>query len=101
MSPVTDHPAGLLLKVRVQPKSSRNMTAGLHGEALKLKLTAPPVEGAANKMCMEYLAEVLAVPKSRLELITGHKARAKQILVHCPPAEKPRLRRLIEQLCAV
>jgi hypothetical protein len=101
MSPAADHPAGLLLKVRVQPRSSRTLIAGLHGGALKLKITAPPVEGAANKMCLDYLAEVLAVPRSRLELTAGHKARVKLILVRCEDAEKPRLKRLVDELATV
>ena len=100
MSLCADHPRGLVLKVRVQPKSSRRMAAGLHGDALKLKITAPPVEGAANKMCIEFLADLLAIPKSRIELVAGAKARTKQLLVRCNAAEKPRLRQRIDALAA-
>ena len=47
---------GIIIKIHVLPKSSRNQISGVHRDALKLKITSPPVEGAANKMCIQYLA---------------------------------------------
>jgi len=75
------HPEGLVLKIFVLPRSSKNMLAGRHGDALKIKLTAPPVEGAANKMCITFLARRLGLPKSSLEIVSGHAGRTKLILV--------------------
>ena len=75
------HPEGLVLKVFVLPRSSKNMLAGRHGDALKIKLTAPPVEGAANKMCITFLAQRLGLPKSSLEIVSGHAGRTKLILL--------------------
>jgi uncharacterized protein (TIGR00251 family) len=72
---------GLVVNVFVQPRASRNQVAGLHGEALKLRLTAPPVDGAANRMCIAFLADLLEVPKSTLEIVAGHSSRNKQVLV--------------------
>jgi uncharacterized protein len=72
---------GIVVNVFVQPRASRNQVAGLHGEAIKLRLTAPPVEGAANKMCIAFLAQLLGVPKSTLEIVAGHSSRGKQVLV--------------------
>ncbi len=72
---------GVILKVVVQPRGSRNEIAGLQGDALKIKLTAPPVEGAANKMCVEFLAKSLKVRKSDVEIIRGQSSRTKQVLV--------------------
>lgn len=72
---------GIVLKVFVQPRSAQNMIAGQHGDALKIKLTAPPVDGAANKMCIQYLSKFLKVPKSALEIISGHSSRTKRILL--------------------
>jgi len=72
---------GIVVNVFVQPRASRNQVAGLHGEAVKLRLTAPPVEGAANKMCIAFLSELLGVPKSTLEIVAGHSSRSKQVLV--------------------
>jgi len=57
------------------------MIVGLHGDALKIKITAPPVEGAANKMCIKYLAECLNLPKSLVEIKSGHGGRMKQVRV--------------------
>ena len=78
---IQPHPEGLVLKIFVLPRSSKNMLAGRHGDALKIKLTAPPVEGAANKMCITFLAQHLGLPKSSLEIVSGHTGRTKLILV--------------------
>lgn len=73
----------LVFRVFVLPKSSRNQISGEHDGALKVKLTAPPVENAANKLCVSYLAKCLGLPKSSLEIAAGHTGRNKQIRVHC------------------
>ncbi|MEJ2285521.1 MAG: DUF167 domain-containing protein [Desulfobacterales bacterium] len=96
-------PEGLAFKVLVQPRSSKNMIAGLHDGALKIKLTAPPVDNAANKMCLKFLAKSLGVAKSNLEIIAGHQSRHKQILLRTDdfessPAEYQRLKDLIKRL---
>ena len=75
------HPEGLVFKVLVQPRSSKNSIAGIHDEALKIKLTAPPVDNAANQMCLKFLAKSLSVSRSALEIIAGHNSRHKQILL--------------------
>ncbi|MDY6989561.1 MAG: DUF167 domain-containing protein [Thermodesulfobacteriota bacterium] len=72
---------GIVFKVAVQPRGARNEIVGLQGDALKLKLTAPPVEGAANKMCVAFLAKSLKVRKSDVEIIHGHRSRSKKVLV--------------------
>jgi len=74
--------AGVVLHLQVQPRSSKNQLVGLHGDLLKVKLTSPPVDGAANKCCCEYLAKVFQIAKGRVELIGGDKARQKRILLH-------------------
>jgi uncharacterized protein (TIGR00251 family) len=81
------------------------MIAGSHVGALKIKLTAPPVDNAANKMCLKFLAESLKVSKSSLEIIAGHTSRHKQILLrsdHTPPTEDEyhALEELIENLAS-
>jgi uncharacterized protein len=72
---------GITITVFIQPRSSKNMISGLHNNALKIKLTSPPVDGAANKMCIQYLAKCLQVPKSAIEIVSGHKSRTKRLLV--------------------
>ncbi|MCU0558932.1 MAG: DUF167 domain-containing protein [Desulfobacterales bacterium] len=98
---IHQRPSGLSFNVRIQPRSSRNMVAGLHGDALKIKLTAAPVAGAANKMCLRFLAERLGVSHSALEILAGHTGRAKTILVKCDPARvqavRDRIRALLEE----
>lgn len=75
------NPEGVSFKVYVQPKASKNQIVGIHGDALKIRLTAPPVEGAANKMCLKFLAKCLSVAVSRLEILSGHSSRTKQVLL--------------------
>ncbi|MBW2166389.1 MAG: DUF167 domain-containing protein [Deltaproteobacteria bacterium] len=59
-----EKPQGIFFKVFVQPKSSKNMITGIYGDAIKIKLTAPPIDGAANKMCIKFLAKCFKIPKT-------------------------------------
>ena len=78
---IQEHPEGITFKIFVQPRSAKNMIVGLHDDALKIKLTAPPVDNAANKLCVKFLAKSLGVSKSQVEIISGHTSRNKQILL--------------------
>jgi len=69
------------LSVRVQPRASRNEVAGLVGDTLKIRLTAPPVEGEANAACLKFLAKLLALAPSRLAIIQGARSRNKIIRI--------------------
>ena len=84
---VKNNPHGVTFKVFVQPRSSRNIISGLYRDSLKIKLMAPPVEGAANKMCIKYLAKCLKVSKSSLEIISGHTRRTKKVLLQSNSSE--------------
>jgi hypothetical protein len=84
--------ADVLLPVVVQPRASRNAVAGLHGNALKVLLTAPPVEGAANAACLRFLADLLGVSRARLSIIKGTKARQKLICITDMTADALRTR---------
>ncbi|MEJ2169053.1 MAG: DUF167 domain-containing protein [Desulfobacterales bacterium] len=100
---VRRHPEGVVFKVFVQPKSSKNAVVGLHGDALKIKLTAPPVDNAANAMCVKFLAKVLSVSKSSVEIIAGHTSRNKQVLLKADQrstaaGEYKHLEQLVEKL---
>lgn len=91
----------MTFKVYVQPRSSKNTIVGLHGDALKVKIKAPPVEGAANKMCIQYMAACLGLPKSCVEIISGQTGRTKQVHVlpktgRDPEKECNRLKGLIQ-----
>ncbi len=65
------------LKVRVTPRGSTEEVIGWKGDALAVKLTAPPVEGAANKACVDFLAKTLGVKRSQVSLVSGEKSRDK------------------------
>jgi len=86
----------LTFKVHLQPKSSRNAIAGLHGDALKITVTAAPVGGAANAMCCRYLARRLGVPKHAVEIVAGSTSRSKRLRIHCSAEEKAGLRKSIQ-----
>ncbi len=63
--------------VYVQPRASRSEVAGVHGDAVKIRLAAPPVEGAANKELVAFLAKKLGVPKSAIRIVSGERGRRK------------------------
>jgi len=72
---------GVNIKVKVQPRSSRNQLAGIMDGAVKIKLTAPPVDGAANEACLKFLASLLKVPRTSLGLLSGQNGRNKTVRV--------------------
>ena len=73
--------AGVEVFLFVQPRASRNKIIGLQGEELKVTLTAPPVDGAANKACCTFLAKLCSLPKSSVKLISGDTSRHKRLLL--------------------
>ncbi len=80
----------LELNVRVQPKASRNEIVGLREEALKIRITAPPVDGKANDCLIRFLAKQFGVPRSRITLLSGEKGRSKRLRIEAP-ARLPRV----------
>ena len=69
----------LTLKIKVEPRSSRSEVVGPYGEALKVKLTSPPVEGKANKELVEVLAKEFGIPKKDVEIISGQSSKNKTV----------------------
>ncbi|MDF1577110.1 MAG: DUF167 family protein [Desulfurivibrionaceae bacterium] len=69
----------LILDLYVQPKSSRTKVAGLHDGAIKLMITAPPVDGKANTQVTTFIAKILGLAKSAVTLQSGHQSRRKRI----------------------
>jgi uncharacterized protein len=65
--------------VRVQPRASKTEVSGVHGDALKIRLSAPPVDGAANAALIEFLAELFAVPRRAVMILAGESSRVKII----------------------
>lgn len=72
---------GAILEILVQPRASRNEIIGIQDGALKVRLTSPPVDGAANLTCREFLAKKLGVVKGRVVLVAGDKSRHKRLFI--------------------
>jgi uncharacterized protein (TIGR00251 family) len=73
-----------ILKVYIQPKASKTEICGLFREKLKIRISSPPVEGAANRECIAFLAQTLGVPKSEITLIKGGQSREKTFVISRP-----------------
>ena len=74
----------LILRVQVLPRASRNGFAGFHGEAVRIRLTAPPVDGEANAALIAFLAEAFGVPRHRVVLQHGETGRHKRLAITAP-----------------
>lgn len=76
-----DNAHGVLLRVLIQPRAGRDQLVGLHQDRLKIRLSAPPVDGAANRQCCRYLAQCLGLAKSQVSLHSGSRSRRKTLLL--------------------
>ncbi len=72
---------GVLLPIRMVPRASKNEIQGIHGDALKIRLQAPPVEGKANQALIRFLSDALNLPRSQLSIASGETGRNKAVLV--------------------
>ncbi len=81
MVALEDTPNGCRLTIRVTPRSSRSMVDGYQGDALKIRLNAPPVEGKANDALVQFLSEKLELPRRSIVLESGDRSRNKRVLV--------------------
>lgn len=80
-----------MLRVLVQPRAARDEFAGLHGERLRIRLAAPPVDGAANERLIAFLAEAFGVPRRQVTLANGARSRAKTVHIRAPARRPPGL----------
>lgn len=78
---LADSGQGVLVNIHVQPRASKTAFAGIHGGAVKLRITAPPVDGKANALIVEILAKTFHVPKSAVSLASGQQSRHKRFRV--------------------
>ncbi|MBK9148530.1 MAG: YggU family protein [Flavobacteriales bacterium] len=78
---INESSGSFTLTLHVQPGAKRTEVAGTHGDALKIRLAAPPVDGKANEALLSYLAEQFGVPKRQVELVSGHASRRKVVRV--------------------
>jgi uncharacterized protein (TIGR00251 family) len=78
------HGSTLTLELQVQPGAARDEIVGAHGDRLKVRITAPPVDGRANRHLIEYLATSFGVARSRVTLLRGESGRAKTVQIDSP-----------------
>lgn len=84
-SPIRQSPSGILVDVWVAPRASRDSIGGLHGDRVKVAVSAPPVDGAANEAVRIAFAKALGVAKSQVEVVSGQKGRQKTLAVSGDP----------------
>lgn len=72
----------ILLKIKVEPRSSKSEVVGPYGDGLKVKLTSPPIEGKANKELIEVLAKKFGISKKNVEIIAGQSSKHKIVKLH-------------------
>jgi uncharacterized protein len=92
MIPIHDTASGVTFAVKVHPRARKNAITGEVGDALKVALTAPPVDGKANEACIEFFAKLLKVPRSSITITSGQSSRNKVIRVAGLSAEEVRRR---------
>jgi uncharacterized protein len=85
--------SGVRIRLRVQPRAARTEVVGRHGEALRVRVTAPPVDGAANQALVRLLADRLGVPRGTVQVVAGETGRNKIVAVEGISA--PEARRLL------
>jgi uncharacterized protein (TIGR00251 family) len=80
-TPPDSRAAETVIQIKLVPRSSKNQILGKEGEAYRVKVTAPPVEGLANEALIELLAKKLKIPKKDLEILSGQRSRLKSVRV--------------------
>jgi uncharacterized protein len=95
MISIHDTPAGATFAVKIHPRARKDAITGELGDALKLSLKAPPIEGRANEACIEFLANLLKVPRSSVTIASGQNSPRKVIRVRGVPADEVQKRLVI------
>ncbi|WKZ66741.1 MAG: DUF167 domain-containing protein [Flavobacteriales bacterium] len=79
---IAEQEGAIILSVHAQPGAKRTEVAGVHGDALRIRLAAPPVDGQANEALITFLAGAFGVPKRQVDLLSGHASRSKRVRVN-------------------
>jgi uncharacterized protein len=85
--PIEESGGGVTFAVKIHPRAKKNAITGELGDALKLSLTAPPIDGKANDACIEFFGKLLKVPRSSVTIASGQSGRRKVIRVNGLSAE--------------
>lgn len=88
MTPIEQVREGVRLAVRVQPRAARSEIAGLFGDRIRIRLAAPPVDGAANDALVRFLAGALGVPPRAVQIVAGLTSRSKTVIATGVSAEE-------------
>lgn len=78
---LSEDEGGVVFGLRVSPRAAKTRVLGVHDGALKLSITAPPVDGAANKAIVDFLAKALSVPKAQVHIESGERGRSKRVRI--------------------
>lgn len=81
MIPIEETAVGVTFHIQVLPRSSKREVMGWQGDYLKIKITAPPLEGKANEECTRFLATLLGIKKARINIVSGLKSRKKTVSI--------------------
>ena len=92
MIPVHETPTGVSFAIKIHPRAKKNAITGELGDALKLAVAAPPIDSRANEACIEFLANLLDVPRSSVTIASGESSRRKVIRVAGLSADEVRRR---------
>ncbi|WP_184334177.1 DUF167 family protein [Povalibacter uvarum] len=91
MAAVSWRGTALMLELQVQPGAARDEIVGAHGDRLKVRITAPPVDGRANQHLIQWLADVFDVPRARITLVRGATGRSKTLCIESPARLPPQI----------
>ena len=81
MAPIEQTAEGVRLRIKAVPRASRSEVAGIHGNEVRIRLAAPPVDGAANEELIRFLADALSVRRTAIRLVSGQTSRSKVITI--------------------
>ncbi len=87
---IEDVKGGVRLHLFVQPKASKNEVVGAHDKEIKVKITAPPLDGRANEGLIEFMSDLFKLPKKNIQLVRGESSRHKVIEIQGITPEKAR-----------
>ena len=88
MIPLRESKDGITFSVKIHPRAKKNTITGEVGDALKVSLTAPPLDGKANAACIDFFANLLKAPRSSVTIASGHASRNKVICIRGLPVEQ-------------
>jgi uncharacterized protein len=92
VAPIEQTAEGVRLRVKAVPRAPRSEVAGIYGDAVRVRLAAPPVEGAANEELIRFLADTLSLPRTAIRLVSGQTSRSKVITIVGSALEQVRVR---------